>query len=61
MKNRSNEKAFKELEKLYKQNNISKKIENWILILKIILILVGMVGIGWFIGTIITIKMECGG
>ncbi len=25
MKNRSNEKAFKELEKLYKQNNISKK------------------------------------
>lgn len=38
---------------------------NLILILKIILALtimaIGMVGIGWFIGSILAIKMECGG
>lgn len=39
--------------------------KKWILILKIILALtimaVGMVAIGWFIGNLIAIKMECGG
>lgn len=35
--------------------------KKWILILKIILALSGMVALGWFIGSIIAIKMECGG
>lgn len=35
--------------------------KKWILILKIILTLIGMVGIGWFIGSIIVLKMDCGG
>lgn len=61
MENKSNEKAFKELEKIYKQNNISKKVENWIFILKVTFVLTSMVAIGWFIGSIIVLEMECGG
>ena len=39
--------------------------KKWILILKIILALtimaVGIVALGWFIGSILVLKMECGG
>lgn len=35
--------------------------KKWILILKIILALTGMAILGWFIGSIIAIKIECGG
>ena len=39
--------------------------KKWIDILKIVLALtimaIGLVGIGWFIGSIIAIKMKCGG
>lgn len=39
--------------------------KKWILILKIILALtimaVGIVALGWFIGSILAIKMSCGG
>lgn len=39
--------------------------KNWIYILKIVLALtimaIGLVGIGWFIGSIISLKMSCGG
>lgn len=50
-----NEKYFKELEKLYKPKT------NWVLILKIISVLAGAVALGWFIGSIIILKMSCGG
>lgn len=33
----------------------------WILILKIILALTGALALGWFIGSILVLKMECGG
>lgn len=43
----------------------NKKMKNWIDILKIVLALtvmaIGLFGIGWFIGTIITIMISCGG
>ena len=39
--------------------------KNWIDILKIVLALtimaIGLFGIGWFIGNLIAIQMECGG
>lgn len=35
--------------------------KKWVLILKIILSLSGMVALGWLIGSIIAIKIECGG
>ena len=39
--------------------------KKWIYILKIVLALtimaIGIVGFGWFIGSIIDIKIECGG
>lgn len=39
--------------------------KNWIYILKIVLALtimaIGIVGFGWFIGSIISLKMSCGG
>ena len=39
--------------------------KNWIYILKIVLaftiMAIGLVGIGWFIGNLIAIQMECGG
>lgn len=35
--------------------------KKWILILKIILALTGMAILGWFIGSILVLKMSCGG
>lgn len=35
--------------------------KKWVVILKIILALSGMVALGWFIGSILVLKMECGG
>lgn len=57
---------FKRMGKYEKANEKeNKKMKNWIDILKIVLALtimaIGLFGIGWFIGNLIAIQMECGG
>lgn len=62
MSDRTNKKAFKEIEALYKQKNfVKKEITEWILILKIIFVLVSMIGLGWFIKQIALMTLEAGG
>ena len=37
------------------------RMEKLKLLLKLIAISIGLIGIGWFIGSIIALKMSCGG